>query len=447
MAVSAKLLTTDGVSSNLNSWPTASITPGANRLIVVFILTDGGTPSSVTGCGLTWVQEVLDTALVPVALWRSMAASPTTGQLTITPGGNNVGSWIVVEYDGVDTSGTNGSGAIVQSAHTTGAGATSASVSLASGITAGNATAAAFIKGGVSAFTAGSGYTILGETGASGFAEHAHEWDASGTQNPDITWTGSANWAGIAIEIRAAGAGAPLTVVEAGPLLRRPAVGPSHPGRFLVPWWDPNPPVASTIVTADATITAAAAPAASGQRIADGAATITGAGTIAAAGVIIQPATATITATGTVAAAGTLIRPADAAVTATGTLTADGQLAGRVDADASITSAGTIAAAGTLTQQAGAGISATSSITGQGQIIRPAAAAVTTTAAITGTASQIQLATAAVTTAAVLVATAAVSGPFTVGLLTAAIDASATLTATAAPTSTLTPSAQAGGPS
>ena len=207
MAVSATLLTAGGTGSATTTFTTASITPSANKLIGVWVLTDNGTPNSISGCGLTWVRDVLDTGLVPVAFFRSLGASPSTGTLSISLGGNSTGSWIIVEYDGVDTTGTNGSGAIVQTAHTTGAGATSATISLASAITSGNATAAAIIKGGVSAFTAGSGYAILGSTSASGFAAHAHEWAAAGTQNPGFTWTGSANWAGIAVEIKAAGGG------------------------------------------------------------------------------------------------------------------------------------------------------------------------------------------------------------------------------------------------
>ena len=215
MAVTASLLTAGGTSSALTTFTTASITPSANKLVGVWVLTDGGTPNSISGCGLTWVRDVLDTVLVPVAFFRSMGASPSTGTLSISLSANSVGSWIVVEYDGVDTTGTNGSGAIVQTAHTTGTGKP-ASVTLASGITSGNATVAGFIKGTTGAWTAGAGYTKLGETTASGFAAHAHEWAATGTQAPDATYTGAnANWAGIAVEVKAAGAAATDLVIAA----------------------------------------------------------------------------------------------------------------------------------------------------------------------------------------------------------------------------------------
>jgi hypothetical protein len=209
MAVSASLLTANGTSTATTSTPTASITPPANQLIGVWICTDNGSPTSLSGCGLTWVQEILDTTLVPMALWRSMGASPSTGQITINLGANSKLSWAVIAYSGVDTTGTNGSGAIraANDAHNTGSGVGSLQVTLPNAINAGNAVAGMFINGGSVAMTAGGSYTKLGETTASGFTDLAHEWNAAGTTTPSMSWSGTFNAAGIAAEIVAAGGG------------------------------------------------------------------------------------------------------------------------------------------------------------------------------------------------------------------------------------------------
>lgn len=210
MAVTASLLTpAAGTGSATTTFTTASIAPAGNRLISVGVLTDNGTPNSITGCGLTWVREILDTALVPIAWFRSMGASPSSGTLAISLSANSVGSWIIVEYDGVDTSGVNGAGAVRSIQDTSGnaVAQTSFGLTLPNAVNAGNAVAAMFIAGGSAAMTPGAGYTKLGETTGSGFANHANIWRPDGTTTPGVSWTGSQNVAGLALEIVAAGSG------------------------------------------------------------------------------------------------------------------------------------------------------------------------------------------------------------------------------------------------
>ena len=124
-AISATDLAEGGVSgSNIKSVPTQSIAPGANRLILAWILTtDNQTPDvpTLSGNGLTWVLVGL-TYWNPsgpyfgdnITLFRAMGASPTAGSVTISyPSGQQSIAWSIVEFSGVDTSGTNGSGAVV----------------------------------------------------------------------------------------------------------------------------------------------------------------------------------------------------------------------------------------------------------------------------------------------------------------------------------------------
>lgn len=117
---------TSGVNNtDATSFSTDSVTPTANALILVSIIaraSDGGAPENPTlsGNGLTWVlansysQSVNRKAFV----YRSMGASPSAGAITIDFGtGNTMTSciWSVDQFTSVDTTGTNGSGAIVQS--------------------------------------------------------------------------------------------------------------------------------------------------------------------------------------------------------------------------------------------------------------------------------------------------------------------------------------------
>ncbi|MDX1409719.1 MAG: hypothetical protein R3330_16335 [Saprospiraceae bacterium] len=74
------------------------------------------TVSSVVGNGITFTQ-IHDIDNVQLqggqSVWRGMDASPTTGQITVTHTGATLPtSCVAVRFSGVDTSGSNGSGAI-----------------------------------------------------------------------------------------------------------------------------------------------------------------------------------------------------------------------------------------------------------------------------------------------------------------------------------------------
>src|SRR5206468_3384084 len=197
-AISATDLAEGGVSgSNIKSVPTQSIAPGANRLILAWILTtDNQTPdvATLSGNGLTWV-------LVGLAYWnpsgpyfgdnitlfRAMGASPTAGSVTISyPSGQQSIAWSIVEFSGVDTSGTNGSGAFVQSATGTddAAGPSGLTLTLPSAIGSGNATAGGLGNAGAAAasISPGAGYTAFSEVYLSGpQSDLRAEWRADGS--------------------------------------------------------------------------------------------------------------------------------------------------------------------------------------------------------------------------------------------------------------------------
>jgi hypothetical protein len=124
--VSFRALAGNGSTTNAVSYATsASYTPAPNALILACVInTKASTPDTPTfaGNGLTWVQVVTGTAhtiaspTMRMTIFRAMGSSPTAGVGTASFSGITQTGGIVniVEFSGTDTSGTNGSGAIVQ---------------------------------------------------------------------------------------------------------------------------------------------------------------------------------------------------------------------------------------------------------------------------------------------------------------------------------------------
>ena len=151
---------------------TASITPGANRLILLSIAQaassgNGSPPSSITGNGLTWVR-ILPDIYDPgnhygLYLYRAMGSSPTAGAISISFVGQTQDrfSWSVDEFDGVNTSGTNGSGAIGSTSTAAVWPSTSVNATLSS-VGANSATFGLAVMALSGTMTAGTGYTLLG---------------------------------------------------------------------------------------------------------------------------------------------------------------------------------------------------------------------------------------------------------------------------------------------
>lgn len=94
----------------LPSW-----TPLANELVLVFLAERNELlGASISGNGLTFAQviDVNETqGQCGLTVWRSMGASPSTGSISIS-NTSGFSYAIAIRVSGVDTSGTNGSGAI-----------------------------------------------------------------------------------------------------------------------------------------------------------------------------------------------------------------------------------------------------------------------------------------------------------------------------------------------
>ena len=125
--VEATVLTADKNDGNLASYTTASVSPAANALILLVVDRDDDTLAqapTVSGGGMSsWTLE--ETNAYDVAggvrselrVYRAMSATPGSGAITIdfAADAQSGCSWSVIQVTGVDTGGTNGSAAVVQS--------------------------------------------------------------------------------------------------------------------------------------------------------------------------------------------------------------------------------------------------------------------------------------------------------------------------------------------
>lgn len=221
MAVSIANKTKGSSSTDATSYNTASHTPAANKLQLLRVVSRTGTgvnpvQPTASGNGLTWVAintTVYDNSSSSrrrVTLFRALGASPTTGATTIDFGGTTQTAceWSIDEATGMDISGTNGSGAIVQSAvnQDTGGSATSLTVTLSSFSSTNNATFGAFGFGDAGQTqSVGSGFTELSNqyTGTIEIGGIS-EWKATNDTGVDVGSTSGTEIGGIAIEIKAA---------------------------------------------------------------------------------------------------------------------------------------------------------------------------------------------------------------------------------------------------
>ena len=168
MGITATVLTGGGSTTDGTSFTTASVTPTGNRLELLHIMAQSSTGNvapTVTGCGLTWVlvaNTTQGTNVRTCLVYRAMGASPTTGALTISDTQTYTQiNWTLVEYAGTDTSGTDGSGAIVQTITAQPTGVTTASATLGTTVTAGNSTGGIVGYNTNGTITPGTNYTQL----------------------------------------------------------------------------------------------------------------------------------------------------------------------------------------------------------------------------------------------------------------------------------------------
>lgn len=198
---------TDGLTITSNS-----VSPTGNNLILVAIAAvnrdadaDPGTPT-VVGNGITYdlVGSNLYSSRGRIYVFRGLSSSPSAGTIVATWAGNVRGLMIVDQFSGVDTGGTNGSAAIVQSANTGSAGVTSLSVTLSSfADVVNNVAYGAFVHNTAEATAEGSGFVELDDEFSAGAMGLQTEYRIGQDTSVDASWATSSPAGGVAAELRA----------------------------------------------------------------------------------------------------------------------------------------------------------------------------------------------------------------------------------------------------
>jgi adhesin/invasin len=215
-AITHTLLTSGNDVNNVKIYTTASIAPAPNALVTVAVTTHNSTAAApvptLSGGGMaswdvvaTTTYDVVGTPKKRITIFRAMSASPGSGPITITSSVTlSDCQWIVSQWSGVDASGTNGSGAIVQTGSNAADAVTTLAVPLAPFANPNDvAYGVVGVNSNVVAVTPGAGFTEIDEQPSteSTAADLFAEW---GVNLPTI----SASWAtknagALGVEIKA----------------------------------------------------------------------------------------------------------------------------------------------------------------------------------------------------------------------------------------------------
>jgi hypothetical protein len=218
MAISVTNILHSGTATGATSFVTGSISPKANLLEILAVESNATATANVptvTGASMTWTQvmtyiDVTSPNTRRITVFRALSPNPGSGALTIDFAGqtNNNCIWSVNECSGIDLSGSNGSGAIVQTASNENSGTqTGITVTLATLSNSLNAAFGFIRKNTATALTKGSNFTELSND-TFGTTTCEAEWAVNQTA---VNWTWGSESAvsiAIAIEIKAALGGA-----------------------------------------------------------------------------------------------------------------------------------------------------------------------------------------------------------------------------------------------
>jgi hypothetical protein len=375
VAITATVLTSGGDSTDGTSFSTASVTPAANSLVLIsFYLTSSSTtsaPTSVVGNGITYTQLETNTpASRTMLLYAGMSASPTAGPITITlPATHTSLQWTVMQFTGADTTGTNGSGAIVQSQQSKPATATSINVALASAPTAGNAVYAALgISANAGTYTPGSGWTQAGTTSiiASPTVTYIAQYDVTTPLATAVTgsWTTTGTQALVACEIKASSIVTNTSALAASGAASASVGGAGNQSGALSAAASADVSIVPpALLTADLTTTVSASSSLAGSNTGTGvlsgttSASVSDAGTATRTAVLAAVSSAGASVSVSVTRSGVLASTASAGPSITGFLTGSRALTGTA-------SAGTAIIRGPMTAALTAGASTGASVGG-----------------------------------------------------------------------------------
>ena len=210
-------LTSGSSTATASTYKTGVFSPASDQLVLAFVTSTviGGAAAPIpaaNGNGLTWVQVAsVDLAGLPdsrLTCLRAMGAAPVAGVLTFDFGGaaQTLCAWSVFEYDNIDESGSDGSGALAQFVTNSGTGTTLPVLLGPLADPAKSTVAGAIVVEASVAVSPGAG---LSQIDQQPFAKGANrgtlqtEDRIGGGQTVDWSWTGSARSAAIAVEIKA----------------------------------------------------------------------------------------------------------------------------------------------------------------------------------------------------------------------------------------------------
>lgn len=202
-------ITADHSDVSQNSYTTASVSPVANILYLFATstsLSGGSNTPTVSGASMTWSQIATEAVgNAGITLFRAMAASPGSGALTISFGGQSQSNcyWsLSAVYGTVNDSANNGSNLIVQNVVNSATGTnTSLSVTLASLTKPDNITFGCFNENAANAVTILGTFKELSQVGS--FHIQETDWSPAGVLTNTWSFSSiSAALVGIGVEIK-----------------------------------------------------------------------------------------------------------------------------------------------------------------------------------------------------------------------------------------------------
>ena len=203
--------TSGSSSTDGTTFTTAAVTPGNNALMYVAVLsmrtTSGVESPTVTGTGITYdlvTYKDVQSGTQRLSIYRAMVSSGTASAISIVHTVSHEScAWAVLQYNNVNTSGTNGSGAIVQWASSGTASGTSLEVALSALEESGNRTVVAVGLSTNASVTPSASFTERTDNAVASNNGTLETQDASAEQGCFTTFS-SAAAAMIAIEVRSA---------------------------------------------------------------------------------------------------------------------------------------------------------------------------------------------------------------------------------------------------
>lgn len=229
MAITVADKATNQSTSNVNSYATASITTVASRLYTAAIFNTRGSADpdlpTLTSTGLTWVNIATTgscfgavTVRGRISMYRAMSTGGTSVVTIATTNTNTACAWSILEWDGVDTGGTNGSLAIDQSIAGTSAATTTLTLTLGSALEANSAGYGCYCTNASTTFSPEATYTELPAAELNNVTPSVTFGAMYKLLSTDTTLTGtvgaSGELGGVAVEIKEAAAAAASRAVR-----------------------------------------------------------------------------------------------------------------------------------------------------------------------------------------------------------------------------------------